>query len=92
MCSALRSARAAWLATACSSSWCWAGNVRTPERTATRAPDLLAVVAQRGARLDTRIGERARRVEGDQLERAVLAVAQPQLRGVAAQQPRARPR
>ena len=49
--------------------------------------DLLAIVAQRRPRLDVRIGERARRVEGDELERAVLAVAQPQLRGVAAQQP-----
>ena len=48
---------------------------------------LLAIVAQRSPRLDTRIGERARRVERDQLERAVLAVAQPQLRGVAGQQP-----
>ena len=49
--------------------------------------DLLAVVAQRCARLDVRVGELARRVDGDELEPAVLAVAQPQLRGVAAEQP-----
>ena len=79
MCSALRSARAAWLATACSSSWCCAGKVRTPRAHGDERADLLAIVAQRGPRLDVRIGERAGRVEGDQLERAVLAVAQPQL-------------
>ena len=49
-------------------------------------PELVAVVAQRGARLDARLGQLAARIEGDQLEPAVLAVAQPQLARVVAEQ------
>ena len=47
---------------------------------ATRAPSSSRSSRSGGARLDMRLGQLARRVEGHELERAVLAAAQPQLR------------